>query len=83
MNEQYEVHCNRCNWWGYKSQLKLLYKPDTVRIAPLGCPACLSDKWLEYKEEDTERPSFSIAWLSILAKRRDVLKEDLEKILNV
>ena len=45
----YEVHCGKCGWWGYMSQLKAAYgiiPPDNVAAEP-GCPQCLSG-WLEY-----------------------------------
>lgn len=35
-----EVHCHRCHWKGCKHQLS----------AEFGCPTCLSNEWLEYKE---------------------------------
>ncbi len=49
-----DVHCNRCNWQGMTDQLKAIYKsnssePGDITPTP-GCPACLSDQWLEYKE---------------------------------
>lgn len=51
----YEVHCGRCHWWGTLDQLKSIYKlnpTDPTDVIPeAGCPMCLSDQWLEYKED--------------------------------
>lgn len=49
------VKCNRCHWFGYDYQLKPAYKPNPSApgdvIPTPACPACLSDQWLEYKED--------------------------------
>ena len=45
--QHYEVRCGRCGWWGRRKDLCLI----DIR-ARLSCPMCLSDQWLEYKEED-------------------------------
>lgn len=42
--QHYEVHCGRCKWWGHKVNLN----PE------FGCPMCLSDQYLEYKEDQHE-----------------------------
>jgi len=52
--DPFEVHCGNCNWWGKEEQLKPIYKlnphcPDDV-ITEAGCPVCMSDQYLEYKE---------------------------------
>ena len=53
--QHYEVHCGRCHWWGMINQMKAIYKPNPKKIGDivpeLGCPMCLSDQWLEYKED--------------------------------
>ncbi len=52
----YEVHCDRCKWWGLMSQLKIIYiaTPDDVDIEP-GCPSCLATSaWLEFKPNSLE-----------------------------
>ena len=50
----YEVHCGQCGWWGFICQMKCIYKPNPSMhedVTPeLGCPMCLSDQYLEYKE---------------------------------
>ena len=56
--QHYEVHCNQCGWWGMLGNLKVVYKsnpaePEDV-LKEAGCPMCLSDQWLEYKEESNE-----------------------------
>lgn len=49
------VHCGRCNWIGTFEQLKVIYTPnpsDPGDVIPTtGCPACLDERWLEFKEE--------------------------------
>lgn len=40
--QHYEVHCGKCGWWGYREDLH----------SKFGCPMCLSNHWLEYREED-------------------------------
>ncbi|GAG79254.1 unnamed protein product [marine sediment metagenome] len=48
----YEVHCGRCHWWGMIEQLVpvcVVVHRDVAK--ELGCPICLSDQWLEYKED--------------------------------
>ena len=46
----YEVHCDRCKWWGYMSQLKLVYIATRDDNREPGCPSCLATSaWLEFK----------------------------------
>lgn len=47
VSEMIPVKCHQCRWEGYTPQLKLIYKPDTARLATGSCPACLSDQHLE------------------------------------
>jgi len=48
------ARCNRCNWFGYDYELKPIsvLNPkelgDIIRVP--GCPACLTDDMIEYKE---------------------------------
>ncbi|GAH32701.1 unnamed protein product [marine sediment metagenome] len=54
-HQHYEVHCGNCKWWGLIDQMRAIYKhnislPGDV-IPELACPMCLSDQYLEYKEE--------------------------------
>lgn len=53
--QYYEVHCGRCRWWGKIDQMRTIYKPNPSEpedvIPTPGCPMCLSDQWLEYKED--------------------------------
>ncbi len=37
-HQHYEVHCGKCQWWGYKKS-----------ILEFGCPMCSSTEWLEYE----------------------------------
>lgn len=81
-HQHYEVHCGRCHWWGYESQLKAVYKLDPLQldgvIATPGCPICFSDHYLEYEEDDEEKllasqkyPTSSMARLVLSARYRD------------
>jgi len=73
--QRFEVRCNRCNWQGYKSQLEMLYS--------LSCPACYSNQYLEYREEQNLLlTKFQLSWIEILALRRDVLRAKLEQALG-
>ena len=49
------VRCGRCKWEGKAMQLKPVYVPNptdpTDVLAEPGCPACMSDQYLEYKED--------------------------------
>lgn len=51
-----QVRCGRCGWKGNLEQLVVVYTScagdNTTR--ELGCPACLSDQWLEFKEETSD-----------------------------
>ncbi len=52
------VRCHRCKWEGTADQLKGVYAHNPLLpgdvIKELGCPACLSHEWLEFKEEDID-----------------------------
>ena len=52
--EHFEVHCSQCNWWGMLTNLKPMYVASFIRdeasVEP-ACPMCLSDQYLEYKED--------------------------------
>ena len=62
--QHYEVHCGNCHWWGMLDQMKTIYKPSPLYILKSGeldigdviptpaCPICLSDQWLEYRDEE-------------------------------
>lgn len=59
MTTAIKVRCNRCHWEGTDDQLKSIavLNPmcsDDVVYEP-GCPACLSDQWLEYEEDSEEK----------------------------
>lgn len=53
--KQQLVRCNRCHWYGYDYDLTPILvsvDPDTkTEVYTSGCPACLTDDKLEYKEE--------------------------------
>lgn len=47
-----EVRCGQCGWQGDDSKLTVVYVPDRDDVIPeAGCPACLSEQYLEFKEE--------------------------------
>jgi len=78
------VRCNRCGWEGYTPQLKAVYVahpncPGDVVTEP-GCPACLSDQFLEYKEEVTSYATMNM--LRSLAFTRDVKQTELEQAVG-
>ena len=59
----YEVHCGRCKWWGYMSQLVTTYEPsvDDVSAEP-GCPMCMAGiPWLEFRENRLEESLINLA----------------------
>lgn len=39
--QQFDVHCNRCNWRGFRKNIH----------QDLGCPMCLTDEHLEYRDK--------------------------------
>lgn len=55
--KHYEVHCGKCGWWGYESQLRKIYKPIPTEqggITPeLCCAMCGEAGWLEYKDNSS------------------------------
>ncbi|KKL14896.1 hypothetical protein LCGC14_2511050 [marine sediment metagenome] len=51
-HHHYEVHCGKCKWWGWNKQLRRTNTSDpTDGIARAACPICLSDQYLEYRED--------------------------------
>lgn len=53
--KHYEVHCGKCGWWGYESQLRKIYSPNPLEqggVTPeLCCPMCYEAGWLEFKDD--------------------------------
>jgi len=91
-NQKYEVHCGRCKWWGMEDQLKVRYRPDTIRLGDVipepACPTCLSDQYLEY-EDDKEKllacqkyPTTYKARLVLSARYRDKCHTTLLELLR-
>lgn len=56
-HKHYEVHCGKCGWWGYESQLRKIYKPIPTEqggVAPeLCCAICGEAGWLEFGEDNS------------------------------
>lgn len=62
--QHYEVHCGKCHWWGYESQLRKIYKrlPLTKGVEPeLCCPTCCEAGWLEHKKDYLPKPVSGVA----------------------
>lgn len=79
-SRHYEVHCGKCKWWGYESQLRKIYSPIPLGVGAvepeLCCPLCCEAGWLEYKEDDTPIPC------SILYKAVLLATEKLESFIE-
>lgn len=85
--QYYEVHCGKCNWWGMISQMRAIFKPNPSKlgdvIKELGCPMCLTDEHLEYKDESIGRLEQALLTLSCTySEVRVAFKELRERIVE-
>ena len=84
--KHYEVHCGQCRWWGMLEQLKTIYKsnpaePEDILCEP-ACPMCLSDQWLEYKEELQETIAYLEEAIQVMPEclEEEAKKQERERI---
>ena len=53
-----EVSCHTCGWSGEEEELVCIYVSNPQEIGDVipvpGCPACLTDTKLEYREKEIE-----------------------------